>query len=173
MEDGVMDPHALPDLAAFPRRCTTTGVVGTRALGAALAGVLAPGDAVFLYGPLGAGKTCLVQGLCEALAVEDEVISPTFTLVNCYRGRTTVHHLDLYRIEADDDLQDIGVDEILDELDDGRTLLLVEWPRLLEPLLTSRLDLLGLPGDDPETRIWYARGVPDVTALFPETNPSC
>ncbi len=144
---------------------------------AALASVLVPGDAVLLHGPLGAGKTCLVQGLCVALGITDEVVSPTFTLVNRYRGAVNVDHLDFYRLTADDDLDDVGVDAILEELDDRRTLVLAEWPTLLVPLLPRYLELVGMPGDADSERIWYARGVPELpataAALFPEANPSC
>ncbi|MEZ4387363.1 MAG: tRNA (adenosine(37)-N6)-threonylcarbamoyltransferase complex ATPase subunit type 1 TsaE [Candidatus Krumholzibacteriia bacterium] len=171
------DPLQLPEPAWFPRLRTVASAAETRALGRALAGVLAPGQAVALHGPLGAGKTCLVQGLCEGLQVADEVISPTFTLVNRYAGRVVVDHLDFYRIEPDHDLTDIGVEEILDELDREQTLLVVEWPNLLLPLLPVRLELLAELGPQAESRRWYARGVPrladPVAALFPEANPSC
>ena len=107
----------------------------------------------------------------------DEVVSPTFTLVNRYAGVTGVNHLDFYRIEPDDDLTDIGVEEILDELDRERAVLVAEWPNLLVPWLPHRLELLAVPGDDANTRRWYARGEPvlpaPVAALFPEMNPSC
>jgi tRNA threonylcarbamoyladenosine biosynthesis protein TsaE len=164
-DETAMDPLSLPDPATFSPLRHTHGAAGTRALGAEIAAIVQAGDALLLHGPLGAGKTCLVQGLCGALGCDDEVVSPTFTLVNRYRGRVTVDHLDFYRIDADDDLGDIGVHEILDELDAGRSLLVAEWPALLAPLLPRRVELLVLPGEDPQERRWYARGVPEL----PET----
>jgi tRNA threonylcarbamoyladenosine biosynthesis protein TsaE len=157
-----MDPLRIPDPASFAPLRQTTGAAGTRALGAEIAAVSRPGDALLLHGPLGGGKTCLVQGICAALGIDDEVVSPTFTLVNRYRGRVTVDHLDFYRIEPDHDLGDIGVHEILDELDAGRTLLVAEWPALLVPLLPRRVELLVTPGAAPELRGWRVRGVPDL-----------
>ncbi len=173
-----MDPLSIPDRAGFSRRLCVHGPDQTRALGAAIARVVRPGDAVLLHGPLGAGKTCLVQGFCAELAVSEEVTSPTFTLVNRYTGRLTVDHPDFYRVEPDDDMGDIGVMEILDELDSGRTVLLAEWPRLLASLLPRRVELLALPVDgDPDARCWYARGIPELPApwhdIFPEADPSC
>lgn len=172
-----MEPHPIPEPGQFARCRRTAGAAGTRALGAELADVVAPGDALLLFGELGAGKTCLVQGLCAALAVEQEVVSPTFTLVNRYAGRLPVVHLDLYRLNAGHALEDVGIPEILDELDDRRILLVAEWPHLLGPLLGRRLELLAVGGDDPEQRVWHARGVPELPAvwadLFPATEPSC
>ncbi len=172
-----MDAHLLPASADFLRHRCVVGPEGTRALGAELAGVLSPGDAVLLHGELGAGKTCLVQGLCEALAVREDVLSPTFTLANRYQGRWTVDHLDFYRLEAKHDLQDVGVFELLDELADRRTVLLVEWPQLLVPWLPRRFELLAVCGPQPDERRWYVRGVPELPpawlALFPESEGAC
>jgi tRNA threonylcarbamoyladenosine biosynthesis protein TsaE len=172
-----MDPRQLPDPAGFARAVTTDGPERTRALGADLARVLAPGQALLLHGPLGAGKTCLVQGLCRGLGLPDEVTSPTFSLVHRYRGAVTVDHLDFYRLEPGDDLGDVGVLEILDDLADRRTLVVAEWPRLLAPLVPERLELLALPGEAPQARRWLVRGVPGlpaaVAALFPEEVPPC
>lgn len=173
----MIDPRGIPAPDGFPRCVEAADAAATRHLGARLAGEVPGGGALLLHGPLGAGKTCLVQGFCEALGVTSEVISPTFALVNRYEGDTVVYHLDLYRIEAEDDLNDIGVGEILDELDGGGVVLLVEWPALLVPFLPERLELLALPGAAPDVRYWHVRGVPTlpapVAALFPETTRSC
>jgi tRNA threonylcarbamoyladenosine biosynthesis protein TsaE len=149
-----------PDPAAFPCRCRTTDAAGTRALGARMAALLAGGEILLLHGPLGAGKTCLVQGLAAGLGVNDEVFSPSFTLLNRFEGRLVVFHLDLYRVEPDADLNDIGVEEVLDEVDAGAAVLCVEWPALLADRLPQRIELLALPGAEPDERLWHWRGEP-------------
>ncbi len=158
--------HAIPEASGFPWWVTTEGAEQTAALGRRLGEGLCGGEVILLYGPLGAGKTCLVQGLCRGLDITGEVVSPTFTLVNTYPGRLTVHHLDFYRLEPDTPLEDIGVMEILDEVADGRAVLAVEWPDPLlaelagmEPVFT----LLGLMGAGPRDRRWGLRG-PDGVA---------
>jgi tRNA threonylcarbamoyladenosine biosynthesis protein TsaE len=96
----------------------------TAAVGRELAGSLAAGDVVLLHGDLGAGKTALVRGLAEGLGVPaDEVSSPTFTLVQEYRGgRLPLFHVDLYRLNDPREIDDLGLDEIAE---DG--VLAIEW----------------------------------------------
>lgn len=107
----------------IPRAVVTEGEEETRALGRRLGARLGPGDLVGLRGPLGAGKTRLVQGLCEGLGVRPgEVASPTFALVNTYAGRVPVFHVDLYRVAGIAEVEDTG---LLDLIGDGVTL--VEW----------------------------------------------
>ena len=86
----------------------------TEALGRDLAATLSLGDVVLLYGDLGAGKTALVRGLAEGLGIpSDEVTSPTFTLVQEYRGgRLPLVHVDLYRLSDPRELGDLGLDEL-------------------------------------------------------------
>ncbi|WP_205480562.1 tRNA (adenosine(37)-N6)-threonylcarbamoyltransferase complex ATPase subunit type 1 TsaE [Sphingomonas arenae] len=97
---------------------------GTARAGAALAGVLRPGDVVTLSGPLGVGKTTLVRALLHALGHEGEVPSPTFAIVQPYEAVSLpVWHCDLYRIEDPGELDELGLETILE---DGA--LLVEWP---------------------------------------------
>ena len=97
----------------------------TRAVGAALAGLLVPGDVLVLTGDLGAGKTTLTQGIAKGLGATEHVASPTFTLVREYlTGRLPVAHVDVYRLRRAQDVLDLA----LDELDGGHDgVLIVEW----------------------------------------------
>jgi len=98
----------------------------SEALGAALAAVVRPGDVITLSGPLGAGKTSIARGLLAALGLEVEAPSPTFAIVQPYEPpetRMPVLHVDLYRIEHPDELDELGLDEA-----QGHSLLVVEWP---------------------------------------------
>lgn len=111
---------------AREKRLRTRSVAGTLALGETITELLRAPKLVVLSGPLGAGKTTLVKGIAAAIgASEDDVSSPTFTLVHEYRGRTTrVIHLDLYRLETEQELEGIGLWEMADA---GDALVLVEW----------------------------------------------
>ncbi len=154
----------LPAVDDFPIALKVIGPEQTFALGKAVAELIEGGEIILLYGPLGAGKTCFSQGLCSGLAVKEEVVSPTFTLVNTYTGGFfTVHHLDFYRVEPDHNLDDIGVPYILEEVFNRQAVALIEWP---EPILESigldepRVELFSLPGESADERIWHLRGVP-------------
>ena len=84
---------------------------------------LKPNDIILLYGDLGAGKTCFVNGVLEGLGYFDGASSPTFTIVNEYPSNPPVNHFDLYRIKNDDELFDIGFSEYLES---GK-ISLIEW----------------------------------------------
>ena len=125
----------------------TTAPEATAAAGETLGRTLGPGDVVALYGELGSGKTCLVQGLVRGLGVSTGATSPTFVLVNEYRGRLPVHHVDAYRTGSLTELMDLGLLDLMGG--DGVTL--VEWADRAEPLLparTVRVRIEGL-GDEP------------------------
>ena len=99
----------------------------TARLGAAIAPLLAAGEAVLLYGPLGMGKSTLARGLIRALTRPDEdVPSPTFTLVQFYESEPSVAHFDLYRLTRAAEAAEIGLDEALDE-----GCAVIEWPERL------------------------------------------
>jgi tRNA threonylcarbamoyladenosine biosynthesis protein TsaE len=110
------------------RTVTTQSEDETAALGRELAATLSAGDILLLYGDLGAGKTAFVRGLAEGFGVSrDEVSSPTFTLIQEYRGgRLTLFHVDLYRIEDPREFDELGLDEIAE---DG--VLAIEWAERL------------------------------------------
>lgn len=99
----------------------TASVDETEALGEWLAAHLRAGDVVALRGPLGAGKTRFVAGLARGAGASSRVRSPSFTLLHEYRGRMTLAHLDLYRLEGGD-VEGLGLDEWLE-----RAALVVEW----------------------------------------------
>ncbi|MDB5433389.1 MAG: hypothetical protein JWP35_4505 [Caulobacter sp.] len=128
----------MPD-AATPAPLLLEDEAATARLGAAIARVLARGDAVCLSGPLGAGKSTLARALIRALTTpQEEVPSPTFTLVQSYEGPAfPLAHFDLYRLSDPNEAYEIGLDEALEE---GAAL--IEWPERLEGRLPpDRLDI--------------------------------
>jgi tRNA threonylcarbamoyladenosine biosynthesis protein TsaE len=111
----------------------------TERLGQALAGALPPGTVVALIGTLGAGKTRLVQAFAAAHGVpRDDATSPTFVLVNEYRGRTPIYHIDAYRLRDEDEFMELGPEEYFES--EGVTL--IEWAdRVAACLPTERLEI--------------------------------
>ncbi len=108
------------------REITTHSAEETIAFGRTLAELLSPPKLVLLHGDLGAGKTTLVKGIASAFeaAAEEDVTSPTFTLVHEYRGpRANLYHIDLYRVDTARELETLGLDDL--RADDS--ILLVEW----------------------------------------------
>jgi tRNA threonylcarbamoyladenosine biosynthesis protein TsaE len=112
--------------ATVAREITTHSAEETTAFGRTLAELLAPPKLVLLRGDLGAGKTTLVKGIASAFeaAAEEDVTSPTFTLVHEYRGpRANLFHIDLYRVDTPRELETLA----LDDLRSDDSLLLIEW----------------------------------------------
>jgi tRNA threonylcarbamoyladenosine biosynthesis protein TsaE len=108
------------------REFTTHSAEETIALGRELAALLAPPKLVLLRGDLGAGKTTLVKGIAEGFksAAEEDVTSPTFTLVHEYRGPSaTLYHIDLYRVDTPRELETLGLDDMMSD----NSVLLIEW----------------------------------------------
>jgi tRNA threonylcarbamoyladenosine biosynthesis protein TsaE len=107
----------------------STSEAETFRLGRELAESMSLPAHILLYGDLGAGKTALTRGLAAGFGLEDadDVSSPTFTLINEYRGRVKIYHIDLYRIEAGG-LEGLGLDEIFD---DPNAAVIIEWAERL------------------------------------------
>jgi tRNA threonylcarbamoyladenosine biosynthesis protein TsaE len=121
----------------------------TEAAGERLGATLGPGAVVALTGELGAGKTCFVQGLVRGLGASVRATSPTFVLVNEYRGRVPIHHVDAYRTDSMTELMDLGLLEMIG----GEGVTIIEWADKLMPLLPPeaiRVHIAGV-GDEPRT----------------------
>ena len=128
----------------------------TAALAKDFAKTLNPGDIIAFKGGLGAGKTTFTRYMCEELGTKDDVSSPTFALVHCYRAKFPVCHFDMYRINTFDDLYSTG---FFDYLDSG-AVLVIEWSENIiqfieeESLITIDIKRLG----DTEREITIERG---------------
>lgn len=137
--------------------------------GRALGRCLRAGDALSLTGPLGAGKTTLCQGIAQGLDVPADrlVTSPTFSLVNVHPGRVTFVHADLYRLKSEAELEELGLDELLEE-----SAVAIEWAeRFPQVLPHDHLALTLVPDEQGgRTLIAEARG-PRSEALLNAWHP--
>lgn len=122
----------------------------TQRLGEELGRLAQPGDVFLLTGKLGTGKTCLTQGIAWGLGIEGYATSPTFVLVNEYRGRLPMYHVDLYRLDSVAEVTDLGLDDYLY----GKGLCVVEWADKTQDVLppqnlSIRIDFI----DDTDRRL--------------------
>ncbi|HXH05894.1 MAG TPA: tRNA (adenosine(37)-N6)-threonylcarbamoyltransferase complex ATPase subunit type 1 TsaE [Vicinamibacterales bacterium] len=129
-------------------RYRTGSETETTEVAARLAATLAPGTAVLLFGDLGAGKTTFVRGLAAGLGIDpEEVSSPTFTIVQEYRGgRLPLYHVDLYRLEGRE-VDDLGLDELREE-----AVMAIEWADRLPRRLPGPVVLVHLREAGESTR---------------------
>jgi tRNA threonylcarbamoyladenosine biosynthesis protein TsaE len=136
-------------------RAVTRSTDETLDLARAVGELLRPGDVISLVGELGAGKTVFARGVARALGVTDLVVSPTFTIVREYEGRVPLVHVDVYRIDAVQELHDLGFEEVV--RDDAVTL--VEWGDKVDGLLPGdRLDVRLVPGAADDERVVELEG---------------
>ena len=137
------------------KRLKTRSVAGTLALAQNIYELMLPAPRlVVLRGDLGAGKTTLVKGIAQAIgASADDVTSPTFALVQEYQGtKLKLYHLDLYRLEKDEELLSLGIEEMELEQD---ALVLVEWGEKFPSIMQrARGQVIIQPGDEPDER-WF------------------
>ena len=111
----------------------TSSVEETRHLASLLKKVFQAGDVVVLSGDLGAGKTAFTQGLGVALGIEHPITSPTFTLAIKYDGELTLNHLDVYRLEHFQEVEELGLSELID----SNSLTVIEWGDVISSVLTE------------------------------------
>ncbi len=95
---------------------------------------LKKGDVVACHGDLGAGKTCFIQGIANALEIREPVNSPTYTLIHEYKSDPMLYHMDLYRLSGPDEAFDLGLDDYID----GDGISLIEWAVRAEELVPAR-----------------------------------
>jgi len=145
----ILDPHSFE----FISRSTEQ----TRRLGMRLGALLRVGDVVCLVGDLGSGKTTLVQGIASGWGSLDQVTSPTFVLVNVYRGPDSacLYHLDAYRLSSAREAEDLDLEPMLET-----GLLVVEWAERIQEALPPERMWVTLRWIDDEQRdlVFAARG---------------
>lgn len=133
--------------------------------GAALGAVVRPGTVIGLVGDLGAGKTLFVQGLARGIGVpgQTRVVSPTFALINVYPGgRLPLHHADLYRLEREVELDEIGLDEVMR----GDGVVAVEWADRFDVLPADALHVSIRVDSETERTIEAAASGPASEAVL-------
>jgi tRNA threonylcarbamoyladenosine biosynthesis protein TsaE len=136
-------------------RARTRSTDETLELAGTVGELLRPGDVVALVGDLGAGKTVFARGVARALGVTEPVVSPSFTIVREYDGRTPLVHVDVYRIDTVQELHDLGFEELV--RDDAVTL--VEWGDMIDGMLPAdRLDVRLAPGATDDERVVEIEG---------------
>ena len=124
----------------------------TRKLGERLAEGVRPGDVILLEGPLGAGKSELARGIARGLGVEETVTSPSFTILNVYTsGRIPLYHFDWYRLESEEELYELGMEEYLG----GDGVALVEWPGRCPDALPEKFMMIEILPEGENRRSFF------------------
>ena len=109
------------------KKLKSTSVEETEKIGKKIALTVKQNDVICLFGSLGAGKTVMTKGICKCLAVKDFVNSPSFKIVNEYKGKFPVYHIDLYRLNSAREINDLGLDEYIY----GNGITIIEWAEKL------------------------------------------
>lgn len=131
-------------------RIVLKGLKETKEFGEKLGKLLEGGDLLSLTGDLGAGKTTLTKSIGIGLGISDYITSPTFTLINEYKGRVRLYHFDVYRLEDEEDLLDLGYEDYF--YSNGVTI--VEWGDKIEDILPeNRININIDKGEELDERI--------------------
>jgi tRNA threonylcarbamoyladenosine biosynthesis protein TsaE len=139
----------VPNRGVVVMKIVSSGEDYTFQLGYRLGSLLCKGDVVCLTGDLGAGKTTLSKAIAKGLGVEEDVTSPTFTLIHEYVGRLPLYHFDVYRIRKVEEMEELGYEEYFY----GDGVCLIEWASLIEDLIpTEHLWIHINKGDGDQNR---------------------
>lgn len=148
----------------------TNSAEETMNLGERLGKILRPGDVLALFGDLGAGKTTFTKGIARGLGLADDIHSPTFTLIHEHIGPTPLYHVDLYRLETEEEVDSLGIEEYI--YSEGITI--IEWAdRMRLTLPPERLDIeLKMKGDNDREMI-FETDSPRLQAVVEEISKKC
>lgn len=113
------------------QQLATASADETVILGVKIGALLNAGDIITLHGSLGCGKTTIVKGIARAFEIEEEITSPSFTLISEYEGRLPLYHMDLYRIDSVEEFELLGAEELLY----GNGVSIIEWAEKIDQLL--------------------------------------
>lgn len=145
----------------------------TAAIGEKIGEMLPAGTVICLYGDLGAGKTLFVQHLAKGLGIDEDVTSPTFNLMNVYEGRLPLYHFDLYRLEQEYELEDIG---FYDYVTDPDGVVVIEWADKFADCLPEDFLILSIErtdGGDDQRRLCFDMRGTDYADVFREVEKLC
>jgi len=109
-------------------------------LGKKIGALLQPNDVIALTGDLGAGKTTFVKGIAEGLGIQDYVTSPTFVIINIHKGKLVLNHVDLYRLEDKNEIEDLGIEEYFK----SGGVCMIEWAERMGDLLPKYSEKIGI-----------------------------
>lgn len=121
----------------------------TRKIGEKLSLFLAPSNIIGFSGELGAGKTTFISGIAKGLRIKERIVSPTFIIIKKYKGRFNLAHIDLYRLNKREEIEDLEIKEILKD----DYLVAIEWIEKIENLIKNYLKIIIYTTDDKNKRI--------------------
>lgn len=131
---------------------TTASAAESLRLGESIGRRIEHGLCISVVGPLGAGKTVLIAGMCRGLGVTEDVLSPTFVMFEEFEGRLPVAHVDLYRLEHESEVEELGVFDRIG----GDTVILAEWGNRSETLMSQSdavVEVSPISGSDRRVRV--------------------
>ncbi len=120
----------------------------TIAFGLSLGKRLKKGDVLALQGTLAAGKTTITKGIAQGLGIDDNITSPTFTLISEYPGALPLYHMDVYRLDSPDDFLNLGVEELIY----GDGVCIIEWSEKVMEILPKSAIVIKLEAEEGERR---------------------